>query len=310
MNYLNILKTMNDNKYLLFSVIVTTYNRKELLKETMDSILAQTYSNFELIVVDNYSNYDFIKYMESFNDDRIRPFQNQNNGVIAVNRNYGINKAKGEYIAFCDDDDTWFPNKLEVVYSYIIKSPDSILFCHYENMIGDVKKEKVLKHGPYSAEMYKSLLFNGNKVSTSATVVRKKETLEENGFDESKEYLSVEDYDLWMRLAKRGSFVFIEDVLGNYYWFGNNISANSRIHTEASFAVVDKHLKNWLIKNPNDTLIVNKTYSIKWFQKALAYNKLGDFRNSKEFAFKAIKYKTLNIKAWVIYFFSIIRFRY
>ena len=84
----------------LVSVIVTTYNRKELLKETIDSILNQTFKNFELIVVDNFSDYDFSAHLESFNDDRIKTFQNQNNGVIAINRNFGIKQTKGKYIIY------------------------------------------------------------------------------------------------------------------------------------------------------------------------------------------------------------------
>ena len=78
----------------LVSVIVTTYNRKILLKETINSILCQTFKDFELIVVDNYSDYDFYNFIDSFNDNRILPFQNNNNGNIALNRNHGIKKAK------------------------------------------------------------------------------------------------------------------------------------------------------------------------------------------------------------------------
>ena len=76
----------------LVSVIVTTYNREILLKETINSILCQTFKEFELIVVDNYSNYDYFKFINSFNDSRILPFQNKNKGIIAVNRNFGIKK--------------------------------------------------------------------------------------------------------------------------------------------------------------------------------------------------------------------------
>ena len=109
-----------NNKTPLISVIVTTYNRKELLSTTIKSILNQTYSNLELIVVDNYSGYDFNDYMNSFNDERIKAFQNQNNGIIAINRNFGITKAKGEYLAFCDDDDYWVDEKLEQQIKHVI----------------------------------------------------------------------------------------------------------------------------------------------------------------------------------------------
>ena len=103
----------------LVSVIVTTFNRKELLKETIDSILNQTFTDFELIVVDNYSEYNFVDYIKSFSDNKLIAFQNKNNGIIAVNRNYGIKKAKGKYIAFCDDDDCWDSEKLAKQIPYL-----------------------------------------------------------------------------------------------------------------------------------------------------------------------------------------------
>lgn len=130
----------------LVSVIVTTYNRKELLKETIDSILSQTFTDFELIVVDNYSNYDFIEYIKSFNDLRIRPFQNQNNGIIAINRNIGINNARGEYIAFCDDDDLWKPNKLKIQYSFLIENNNYIgVGCQSDFLVLRKGLEMILK---------------------------------------------------------------------------------------------------------------------------------------------------------------------
>ena len=75
------------------SVVVTTYNRRFLLKETLDSILAQTYKDFELIVVDNHSDYEFFDFIGTFNDPRIKPYRNENGGIISVNRNFGIEKS-------------------------------------------------------------------------------------------------------------------------------------------------------------------------------------------------------------------------
>ena len=97
----------------IVSVIVTTYNRQEYLSETIRSILNQTFQDFELIIVDNFSNYDFFSLIYSFNSDKITALQNDNQGIIASNRNVGIRKAQGEFIAFCDDDDIWIPEKLE-----------------------------------------------------------------------------------------------------------------------------------------------------------------------------------------------------
>ena len=90
------------------SVVVTTYNRAHIVTEAIESILNQTFGDFELIIVDNYSNDNTEEVIKSYKDERIKYFKNRNNGIIAVNRNYGISKAQGEYIAFCDDDDLWF----------------------------------------------------------------------------------------------------------------------------------------------------------------------------------------------------------
>lgn len=84
----------------LVSVILITYNRECFLKETIDSILAQTYRNFELIIIDNFSDYDFNALVNSYHSNKIRAFQNQNNGIIAINRNFGIERARGNYLAF------------------------------------------------------------------------------------------------------------------------------------------------------------------------------------------------------------------
>ena len=128
------------------SVIVTTFNRKEYLKETVESILNQSYINFELIIVDNYSDYDFFSHIKSFKDNRIQPYQNSNNGIIAVNRNFGINIAKGEYIAFCDDDDLWLPQKLEMQIKFMKESgysfSSSSTFC-INNIGNQIKRKRV-----------------------------------------------------------------------------------------------------------------------------------------------------------------------
>ena len=295
------------NKTPFFSVVVTTYNRKDLLKKNISSILNQTFTDFELIIIDNYSNYDFIEFIKSFNDDRIKPYQNQNNGNIAVNRNFGIYKAKYKYISFCDDDDFWFPNKLELVYNSIINNPNCILYCHWEVLEKNGKDIKILKHGPTSRKMYESLLFDGNKVSTSAATVERKIAIEEKGFNESKELLTVEDYDFWLRLAKRGNFHFINQVLGKYVLFGNNESSNLKLHAEANFYLREKYIKLYLKDNKISAFRLNHFYSKMWSYKSASYLKMQEFYKSRKYIYKALKYNPLNFKAWIIMFFSTIK---
>lgn len=227
------------------SVIVTTYNRKEYLTETIQSILNQTYQDFELIVVDNFSNYDFFALVKSFNSEKITPFQNQNNGVIAVNRNVGISHAKGEYIAFCDDDDVWIGNKLEEQITLLNKTKCDLVYSNMflfkgdiTNIIGKTSYEKI--------NNLKNLIAN-NPIVTSSVLVRNKELF----FPEDLNLIAIEDYALWLNLYLKGfKFEFIDMPLVYFRIGETNTSTNNKIW-------VTKHLKliylyvPILIHNPN-----------------------------------------------------------
>ena len=94
-------------------VIVPTYNHAPLLKKALESLIAQTFTDWEVVVINNFSGDDTIQIVESFNDSRIRITNFRNSGVIAASRNEGLRLAKGKYIAFLDSDDLWYPNKLQ-----------------------------------------------------------------------------------------------------------------------------------------------------------------------------------------------------
>lgn len=201
------------------SVIVTTYDRKEFLTETLNSILKQTFNDFELIVVDNYSNYDFLTHINSFNDKRIRPFQNKNNGIIAVNRNFGIKKAKGKYLAFCDDDDIWMEKKLEVQIDRIrqngcdLVSSNMILFKNNINNIVGKHKSRLVKN--------LNDLLKTNQINTSTVLVKRSELVY---FSCDKVLITIEDYALWLNLYSNGfKFDFINEPM-IYYRISNSMS--------------------------------------------------------------------------------------
>ena len=208
------------------SVIVTTYNRPKLLKETLDSILNQTYVDFELIVVDNNSNYDFFKLIESFNDNRIIAYQNENDGVIAVNRNFGIKKSKGQYIAFCDDDDTWTFDKLESQLKYLKNDKFDLVYSNtkliFEN--GSTKFTNFTNINSLSK------LLKQNHITLSSVIVKKSLSL---FFNENKNFITVEDYELWIRLIQQGlRFKFVEKPLVNWRVLNNSMSQKSKSNNE------------------------------------------------------------------------------
>ncbi len=199
------------------SVIVPTYNRAHLVTETIDSILSQTFKDFELIIVDNNSSDNTEEVIKSYKDERIKYFKNQNNGIIAVNRNYGISKAQGEYIAFCDDDDLWFPEKLEKQMQEFEKDSQIGLVCNNEIGFddrgdhGEMIKTK-LRGRDFSFE---SLIWN-NHVSSSTAMVRKAVLDDVGVMDESPQFVCVEDYELWLRIAQKYRVKYIDLPLGKY----------------------------------------------------------------------------------------------
>lgn len=192
------------------SIIVTTYNRKEYLTETIQSILNQTYQDFELIIVDNHSNYDFFSHIKSFKSEKIIPFQNQNNGIIAINRNVGIKQAKGKFLAFCDDDDIWSPNKIERQLNYLNSQNADVIYtsllCFNEKGDNYIRKTKQIKNI--------SQLIRKNEISLSTVFLKNISLIR---FDEDPNLVTVEDYFLWLNLYKSGlNFILLDEPTTKY----------------------------------------------------------------------------------------------
>lgn len=245
----------------LVSVIVTTFNRKDYLKETVDSILNQTYKNFELIVVDNFSDYDFFSHIKSFNDSRISAYQNKNNGIIAVNRNFGIKKSEGEYIAFCDDDDLWLPQKLEKQINKLNKTEDGMVYTMQKHFGETSIFSNYYGIGPLPFKQNTSTdaLLRVNCIPNS-TVMVKKSLLDQIGyFDERRSFIGIEDNDFWIRVSKVATIGYIPKVFVLHRNHKDGIYLNSTSIYEGKKELFKKHgvqynhlSVNW-IKN-------NKTY--------------------------------------------------
>lgn len=224
----------------LVSVILITYNRKELITETLNSILNQTFKDFELLIIDNYSDYDFFGFIDSYEDTRIRAFQHANDGVLAVNRNFGMKEAKGEYIAFCDDDDLWLPEKLEKQVALFKEFSDVLLVatnCTYfpkTKTRYHWKKHKVLS---YSEQLI------GNWIPQPSVMISREVFEKVGGQDESKEIAFVEDYDYWLQiLAYRDhSAIVHKEPLTMVRMHANNYSRNWGEQLQKLIKVLEKH---------------------------------------------------------------------
>ncbi len=233
----------------LVSIIIPTFNRSDLLKECLDAVVAQTFKDFEVLIINNFSTDDTLDVIATYKDARFNVINFKNNGIIGAARNQGIKLAKGKYISFLDSDDCWHKNKLEeCIKIFQSASPDVI--CHAE-IWHDGVNPHAQTYGPSERATYDSLLFKGNCLSTSATMVTREALAKTKGFDENPELVTVEDYDLWMALAKNGAkFYFIDEPLGMFRIHSRNESEKSiERHHRALIAVFAKHFNQLQDKN-------------------------------------------------------------
>ena len=115
-----------------FSIILPTYNQSFFLEKCINSILSQTFTSWELIIIDNYSNDNTQQIIEKFNDKRIKVIKYNNNNIIAKSRNLGIKNAISDWICFIDTDDIWFKNKLEITKKFIETSAGDLFYHDLE----------------------------------------------------------------------------------------------------------------------------------------------------------------------------------
>ncbi len=224
----------------LVSIVIPTYNHAHFLGKALQSVIDQTYPNWEAIVVDNHSSDKTVEVVEGMRDPRIRLLNIDNCGVIAASRNLGISESHGEWLAFLDSDDFWYPAKLQKCLDQLSRGYD--LVCHGERWLGNGRDRQVM-YGPESRATYHSLLFDGNCLSTSAIVMKRENAIAAGGFLEEPEIVTAEDYDFWLRLARAGARIgFVNEFLGEYTIHSGNQTRGVLRHMDAVLAVLERHL--------------------------------------------------------------------
>lgn len=228
-----------------FSVIIPTYQRASTIHLTIESVLAQTFQDFEILVMDDGSTDGTDQVIADFENAKIRYGWESNSGGPARPRNRGIEAANGDWVCFLDADDVWHPKKLETVFEAIQKDPFVEVICHDEKMAftNQAGNSKHLFHGPVCKNFYKAMLVGGNRLSTSCTCVKRR-ILDDHEirFDIMPEMRIVEDYDLWLRLAYVGAkFKFIKKCLAIYLVGEDSISTNSDQLHRNTLSLLEKH---------------------------------------------------------------------
>ncbi len=230
----------------MFSIIIPTYNQASLLKKSLESVIKQSYQNWEAIIINNYSTDDTYKVINSFKDNRIKSINFNNRGVIAASRNFGVKLSSHPYIAFLDSDDYWFPDKLKKSLHFLENGFNIV--CHDEIWRWSDGFSKLIHYGPERKSNFESLLFKGNVLSTSAICLKKELIIDCNGFNESLLMAGNEDYDLWMRMSLITKFKFIREPLGYYIIHENNTSKKILRQLSSEIHVINYHFNNSKIK--------------------------------------------------------------
>lgn len=247
----------NSDKQTFVSVIVPTYNRAYCLSRTIESVIEQTFEDWELIIVDNNSTDLTDEVLAGYTDNRIKIHKINNDGIIAKSRNKGVKEARGKYLAFLDSDDWWMPTKLEESVRVLEAGKDLVYHDLYLMKLGQHQPKfwKKAKTRQVKAPVFEDLLLNGNAINNSSVVVRR-ETIEAiNCISEDPPLIAAEDYDAWLRVAKlTNRFYRLPHCLG-YYTIGsdNLTSAERSIKNvecrldlyQADFKKLKRHIPAW-----------------------------------------------------------------
>jgi len=206
----------------IVSVIIPTYNRAHVLARAIQSVLNQTYQDFEIIVVDDGSTDNTEEVIKSFNDPRIRYIRHEENKGAAAARNTGIKAAKGEFIAFQDSDDEWLPKKLEKqMEAFDNASPKvGVVYTGFWSIEGNVKRyslNKEIVHKEGDIHCFKKA----------------------GMFDERLHRLI--DWELWIRVSKYFDFKFIDEPLGIAYFVGGGLRTNEEALIAAQELILETH---------------------------------------------------------------------
>jgi glycosyltransferase involved in cell wall biosynthesis len=222
-----------------FSVIIPTYNRAHVIDEALDSVLAQSYQDFEILVIDDGSADNTREVLCPY-FDRIRYFKQANSGPAAA-RNRGITESQGEYVAFLDSDDRWYPDKLAQIDKVIDAHPDAGLFYSDYQLVDEQHSHLWIARSKHiMGDGYHQLLL-GNFIGTS-TVVVKRECFDVCGLF-YRDLFSTQDWDMWIRIAREFSIVHVPAVLVEYTWQSRGAVTASPKALGNTSAVIERSLE-------------------------------------------------------------------
>ena len=274
-----------------------SYNHGEYISKSIDSIINQTYENWELIIVDNNSDDETKSVLKSYEKEkRIKVFFVNNHGSIGYSRNIGIKKSKSDFIAFIDSDDLWKYKKLEKCIIHL-NTHDFIFHDIEVNYLFKAKrKKKSNTNNRIEKNALKTLLLYGNPIANSSVITKKDLIIKTGWIDESQEINRSVDFHTWLKIATiTNKFKYVNNVLGENLIHENNLSLKNMMYST-------KKATNNFVKYLNDKEIkVLKArlffidYSYKFHSKNFNEINFNNIYFSIWFGFLEIKLKSIII---------------
>ena len=232
----------------LVSIVLPMFNAEQYIKECVDSILAQTYTNFELIIIDDGSTDNSVRIVGSYHDTRIRLVRNMHDYIGSLNK--GLSESRGKYIARMDADDKMKPQRLERQVKVMEAHPEIALCCGYMQRLGGTEIYNSGIEGIFKG--FKQLLLVGNFIA-HPTVMLRKVYLEEYNLCYSNKYPYAEDYKLWTEIAiKGGKLYVVPEAFIDYRISGGQVSRKYNVEQANSALKIRNELLAFMIDHDSN----------------------------------------------------------
>lgn len=291
------------------SVIIPVFNSSRFLAKAIESVLAQTYQNFEIILVDDGSTDNSKEIILSFLTkfpDKVSYLYQQNKGIAGA-RNTGLKNSSGVYIALLDADDRWLPTRLEESVIVLQNQPD-IGLVHSDIVIideNDTIIESPTRETRYlSGSIFEHLFLRKANISAVSVLFRRSCIVDVELFDEDPRCMGCDDRDLWLRISEKYHIVYIDKILSQYRIHSSNYSNNLEKMVSARYYIVSKYRKN-----KESSILIRKALAKihRDFGDSLLYQHM--YSKAKTEYVKALKYWPFSFWLWVNLFKSVIKFR-
>lgn len=268
-----------------FSIITITHNRSHLIRDTISSVLQQSYENFEHIIIDDGSTDNTSLIIENFNDNRLKYYKYNKSNHRSFLRNEGIRKSSGDIICVLDSDDLWKKNKLSNLFN-LFNQEQHINFIFHNANILNANKTVISNTYTFQKDFTKNILKEilGNKILPYPFYSFKRSMLQE--IDIYDENMIDGQHDFFIRAAAKYPFYYCSKILSSKIEHTTNLSKNLRVSALTNYIItLKKLLKGKTITDKEYRRYVSTVY----YKIAHFFNKKGDVQQAKEFLYKSLK---------------------